>query len=146
MSAVLQDDVSPAYRVIAPKDIDSIWEYIKSGIERSLETSNGEATAEDTRLGLVAGRTQLILFESDSGWCGVVFMFLAFPRFKIARVLLAFGREMSTMRNEFQEAELWAKSQGCRYVEAWVASPSRERLFARFGYQPSYRIIRKALK
>lgn len=144
MSAVQAE--KPAFHVVKPSEIDALWPHIVVGVEKALQTSNGEATAEDTKEGLKAGRTTLLLFSSEAGWVGIVYMFLAFPRFKIARVLLAFGRHMATMAAEIEVAEAWAKDQGCKYVEAWVATESRARLFARLGYaERPYTIIRKRL-
>ena len=96
---------------------------------------------------IMAGRTQLMLFGQGGDAFGVIFQLLQFPRCKIARILLAFGRGMGNMRTAFIEAEKWASNQGCAFVEAWVGTKSRARLFARFGYNDTpYVIIRKDLK
>lgn len=131
--------------LVPPADIEKVWPHVAPGIAEALESSNGEASVEDTKVGLVAGRTQLLLMEDGGSTLGVVFMFLNFPQFKIARVLLLFGEGMERLRGVMAAAETWGKSNGCRYVEAWVASESRERLFGRFGYEPTYRIVRKSL-
>lgn len=133
------------YGLVNARDIDAIWPSIKAGVELALQTSDGEATAEDTRAGLKAGRSQLLLMERAGSKVGVVFMLLDFPQFKIARVLLAFGRDMAAVRDLMQHAESWAQAQGCRYIEGWVASAGRLRLFSRFGYHKRYTIIRKPL-
>ena len=136
---------SHSWVLVAPGAIDSVWELIAPGIEKALATSNGEATVEDTRAGLRAGRTQLMMLWQDGASLGIVFMMLNFPQYKIARVLLAFGENMRLLADGMKAAEAWAKDQGCEYIEGWVASRSRERLFARFGYKPTYTILRKAL-
>lgn len=133
------------WQLIDREKIPEVWPNISAGIERALLTSNGEATPEDTRDGLAAGRTQLALLNDGEGVLGVVFMILAFPRYKIARVLLLFGTGMKHLRNAIRLGEQWAKSQGCRYVEAWVATQSRARLFSRFGYGPAYAVLRRPL-
>lgn len=144
MSA-LPKPIESEFHVVAPKDIEGMWPLVENGIARALATSNGEGTVEDTKKGLLAGRTKLmVLWEGDSV-LGAVFMLLDFPRYRIARVLLLFGQGMEALREVMESGEKWAKSQGCRYVEGWVASPSRERLFSRFGYRPTYRILRKEL-
>ena len=137
--------IAPPYYQVEPDEIDTIWPDIRPEIERALETSNGEATAEDTRLGLVRGSTKLILFPSETAAFGVVWQMLAFPKYKIARVLLAFGKNMPAVARAIETAEQWGKSQGAKYVEAWVATDSRVRLFKRFGYERTYTIIRKEL-
>lgn len=145
MSAVLKEVIRPAFKIVRPDEIGEVWTFLEPWIARALETSNGEATPEATREGLENGRTSLMFFESNKGFVGIVFMFLNFPCFKIARILLAFGSDMSAMKKDFEIAEAWAKDQGCAYVEAWIATESRKRLFSRFGYEPAYTIIRKKL-
>jgi hypothetical protein len=137
--------IAPPYYQVEPEEIDRIWNDIKPEIERALATSNGEATAEDTRQGLVRGTTKLILFPSETAAFGVVWQMLAFPKYKIARVLLAFGKNMRDVSVAIETAEQWGKAQGAKYVEAWVATDSRVRLFKRFGYDKTYTIIRKEL-
>lgn len=129
-----------------PNQIESVWKDISPGITRALDTASGEATPEDTKLGLVAGRTQLLMMWDGPAVLGVVFQILSFPRYKIARVLVAFGKDMRALERAIRSAEAWGKEQGCEYVEGWVATRSRERLFARFGYSRAYTIIRRRLK
>ena len=143
--SVVEKPVQKAWVLVTPEAIDSIWELVKPGIENALATSNGEGTAEDTRLGLVAGRTRLMMLWKDGASLGIVFMFLNFPRFKIARVLLLFGENMRLLVDGMNAAETWAKEQGCKLIEGWVATESRQRLFSLYGYKPTYTILRKAL-
>lgn len=144
MSA-LPNPTSPTFDVVPPGEIDAIWPLIAGGVERALASADGEATVEDTRAGLLAGRTQLAIIVSKRSLLGIVFMFLNFPRYKIARILLAFGHDMEGAREAMDCGERWAKEQGCRYCEAWVSTAARERMFGRYGYKPAYRILRKAL-
>jgi hypothetical protein len=131
---------------VPPEHIAAVWPAIEAGVVRALETARGEATAADVRAGLEAGRSQLMLFTEGAEAFGIIFQILQFPRFKFARIGLAFGRGMSNMREAFEQAELWAANQGCAHVEAWVATKARARLFARFGYDDRpYVIIRKDL-
>lgn len=138
--------VSSRLVLVPPADIEKVWPYVAPGVQEALESSCGEASVEDTKQGLLAGRTQLLLMEGDESSLGVVFQFLNFPQFKIARVLLLFGEGMERLRAAMVAAEEWGKENGCRYVEAWVSSDSRERLFGRFGYDRTYRIVRKGLQ
>lgn len=135
----------PTFYLLRPDEIDQVWELVVPGIARALATSDGEATVEDTKAGLLAGTTQMMLFGGESSWFGVVFQMLAFPQAKIARVLLAFGKNMAEQRQAMESAEAWAKGQGCKWVEAWVATESRVRMFGRYGYKPRYAILRKEL-
>lgn len=136
---------TPRLALVNPEDIEKVWPYVAPGVQEALESSCGEASVEDTKQGLLAGRTQLLLMDDGGSNLGVVFQFLNFPQFKIARVLLLFGEGMERLRAVMACAEEWGKTQGCKHIEAWVASDSRERLFNRFGYERTYRIVRKAL-
>lgn len=122
-----------------------MWPHVEGGIARALEGANGEATPQDTKAGLLAGRTHLAVLWREGSVLGVVFTFLNFPQFRIARVLLLFGHGMAGLAEVMERAEQWAKDRGCQYVEGWVATGSRERLFSRFGYRRTYRILRKPL-
>lgn len=76
----------------------------------------------------------------------LVVSIVRFHRFKVMRVLYAFGRRMGDLRTALGEMEAWAKkSMGCRYMEAWVETGARERYFGRFGYKRQYTILRKPL-
>lgn len=122
--------------------IESMWPQIEAGISRALKSSSGESTVEDTKAGLLSGRTRLLMFGEA---LGVVLMMISFPRYKVARVLLMFGKGIAVAKGALEEAERWAKDQGCSYVEGWVSSASRSRLFGRYGYEPTYLILRKGL-
>lgn len=135
----------PYFRVAGADEIPGLWPMIRGGVMRALETSDGESTVDDIREGLVAGRTSLGVMQTDGALLGVVFKILAFQRFKVARILLAFGRDMEGLRDVMREGERWARAQGCSYVEGWAGTPSRARLFRRYGYEPRYTVVRKKL-
>jgi hypothetical protein len=137
--------IAPPFYEVEPEEFDLIWDDIRPEIVRALATSNGEGTPEDCLEGLKAGRTKMLLFPSETAQFGVVIQFLNFPRMKIVRVLLAFGKNMRDVGHAIQEAEEWCRQQGCKAVEAWVATDSRVRLFSRIGYKRRYTIIRKEL-
>ncbi len=147
MDNVGRDDVNETltdeFAVLTPDEVAEVWPYVEGGVERALATSDGEATVGDTLSGLVGGRTKLALLRRDGALLGVVFQFLAFPRYRIARILLAFGRDMKGVADVIERAEAYAHDNGCRYVEGWVATSGRERLFAKFGYERQYVIVRK---
>ena len=137
--------IAPPYYQVEPEEIDTIWDDIKPEIERALATAHGEGDAGHIRMGLLRGSSKLILFPSGNGAFGVVYQMLRFPNYQIARVMLAFGKNMKDVAAAIESAEQWGKAQGARYVEAWVANDSRVRLFKRFGYDKTYTIIRKEL-
>ena len=132
--------------VCIPADkIDEVWPLIVGGITRALKTSNGESSPEQTKQGLKSGATQLLYLEKNNSYFGMVVGLYNFPNYKIARVLLGFGKGIILEREEWREAENWARSMGCACFEAWVATESRARMFARFGFKKTYQIIRSEL-
>ena len=135
----------PSFYILRPEEVDQVWSLIAPGVARALETSDGETDLESTRAALATGRTTLMLFGGEDSYFGVIFQFLTFPKAKVFRIILAFGKRMEDQRKAFAEAEAWAKRQGCKWVEAWVATESRVRLFGRYGYRPRYTVIRKEL-
>lgn len=137
--------VTDEFSVLTPDEVAEVWPYVEGGIARALETSQGEADSAATLAGLLGGRLKLALLRRDGALLGVVFQFLAFPKYRIARILLAFGRDMEGLRDVIERAEGYAFQNGCRAIEGWVASSSRERLFGKFGYQRAYVIVRKEL-
>lgn len=144
MSAVLKE-AQGRWDLVAPSEIEALWPSVVTGISEALGTSNGEATAEDTKAGLIAGRTRLLLMNQNGGFVGAVLQILSFPRYKNARVFLAFGHGMDDVREVMASAEAWLKKEGCKFIEAWVSTESRARLFARHGYKKTYTIVRKPL-
>lgn len=144
MSAVLAE-VRPHWIVLKPVDIETVWPNVVNGVISALETSNGEGTVQDTKDGLLAGRTQLGILDNPANPIGVVFSIIAYPKYKVARVYLMFGKGTLENKIALEEGEALFREWGCKYVEAWVATKSRERLFERLGYLPAYTILRKPL-
>ena len=132
-------------RCMAKEEIESIWPLVLNGIEKALATSNGEGSAEAIKTGLMNGTTQLLFVSRNESYFGMVVQILAFPNYKIARVILGFGKGICLEKSEWKVAEQWAKDLGCKYLEAWVATESRARMFARFGFKKTYQIIRSEL-
>jgi hypothetical protein len=137
--------IAPPFYIVEPEDLGTIWEHVRPALDCAISLARGEATADDFLAGLKAGRTKMILFPSETAEFGIIMQFVQFPRYKVARILLAFGRGMRDVGDAMIECEAWFKSQGCRAVDAWCATDSRVRLFKRFGYGKAYTIIRKEL-
>ena len=132
--------------IVPPDRIEEVWPIVASGIARAIDSADGEATVEDTMMELKLGRSSLVLLESDKGAvCGMVILFCNFPQYRICRVLLAFGRNIAGDPDLEAEFEAWAAARGAKYIEAWVSTDSRARLFKRHGYQPAYQVIRKEI-
>lgn len=132
--------------VVPPPQIEVVWPKIEDGIADALSTSRGEATVEDTKDGLLNGRTTLLMLVEDGvAAAGLVVGLYNFPRFKIARILLLFGSGLDKMDEAIQHGEEWARAQGCKCIEGWVATQSRIKLFSRFGFEPIYEVLRKEL-
>lgn len=131
--------------VVPKEEIERVWPQVQDGIASALETSCGEATVEDTKIGLIAGRTILLLLYKGESYFGMVVGLYNFPKFKIARVLLGFGTRICCEKDEWELARTWAREQGCKCIEAWVATESRARMFRRFGFRKTYQIIRSEL-
>lgn len=138
--------IAAPYYEVEPDEFDLIWPDIRPEIVRALETCDGEAGPEDILAGLKRGTSKMLLFKRGEGHFGCVYQMLAFPRFKVARVHLAFGKNMRDVAQAIEAAEQWGKSQGCKYVEGFVATDSRVRLFSRFGYRKTYTVVRKELR
>lgn len=104
-----------------------------------------ESTLEDVQEGLLAGRLRLLLLRNEPSQMGAVVCIVKFHRCSVLRVLYAFGRGMQDLRPAMDAAEAWAKGQGCKYMEGYVPTRSRERLFQKFGYSRKYAVLRKSL-
>lgn len=144
MSAVLAQ-VKEQWHLLETSEIDPIWPYIEDGVATAVAEAHGEVTTKDMRDGLRSGAMSILLMSRGAATVGVVFKFMHYPQFKIARVLLLFGERMAGVSGIMERAEQWAKSNGCKFVEGWVSTRSRQRLFSRFGYQEVYTIVRKEL-
>jgi hypothetical protein len=125
--------------------IGEVWPLIEKGIEDALETSEGESTPAQVKQGLEAGRTRLVMLQRNKSYFGMVIVLLDFPQFRIARILLGFGRGICVEKSEWSLLEGWARENGCACLEAWVATESRARMFRRFGFEKTYQIIRSKL-
>lgn len=132
--------------VVQPSQIEVVWPKIEDGVADAVSVSHGEGTVDDVKAGLLNGATTLLMLVDDGvAAAGIVVGLYNFPQFKIARVLLLFGSGLDKMDEAVKRAEDWARSNGCKCVEGWVATQSRIKLFSKFGYKPVYEILRKEL-
>jgi hypothetical protein len=125
--------------------IDKIWPLLRAGIESALETSHEECTIDDIYEGIKLGRTIVLYVAEKQSYFGMVIGMYNFPRYKIARVLLGFGKNICKEKASWEIVEDWARQNGCKYIEAWVATESRAKLFSRFGFKKTYQIVRSVL-
>lgn len=132
------------FAVLQRERIEEMWAGIAPGIATAMN-GDDESTLDDVKEGLLSGRLALLLMRSGRCYMGAVVSIVKFHRCSVMRVLYAFGRGMNELRDTLAAAEAWAKASGCKYVEGWVPTPSREILFRRFGYSRKYAVIRKAL-
>lgn len=136
----------PPIRIVRGDELPCVWARIEKSVREILALA-GDATwvtPESTYESLRAGKTFLILFAAHGTELGVVFDFVKLPKYKVARVLFAFGKDIDSLGEEIKIAEAWLKQEGCRFVDTTISTPSRARLFARFGYMPL--VLRKELK
>lgn len=138
-------DKFSALRVVPVEEIPVVWARVRPSVCAVLALMKDApwATPASTLKKLLEEKTFLVLCDGSRGEYGVIVAFSSTPAYKVGRILHAFGKGMR--KNDVAVFHQWMKLQGCKYVEATVRTGSRQRLFARFGYEYEYTLLRKDL-
>jgi hypothetical protein len=130
---------------IQPSQLMARWLELKPFIDEWVKVTNGEMTTEDV-LGLVLKRLMYLIVIHARGEIKLVsFMeFIQYPQKKVLR-MIGFVGEKPIIAQKFMPAiETWARMNGASALETF-ATPETEKFDKRLGFEPVYRLMRKAL-
>lgn len=127
--------------------ITDVWRFAEVYVERALSHTNGEVKASDIRGWCESRDAQLWMILKESKVIGAgTTTIVNYPQMKVCRIITLSGSDFDdwyTMAHA--QIELWAESQGCFDMEAFVRRGFVPKL-AELGYKNRYSVVHKSLK
>ena len=116
-------------QIVAPNNVYSVWENVKSYLEASINVSGGDFTLDQLKLLLGRGeQTLLVSVNEDNVLNGAMTVeFINRPNARIM-FITALGGSGIVNNETFGQVESWAKSQGATKSSAW-AQEAQARLY-----------------
>lgn len=121
-------------------DDRAVWIKCRPWIESALPYARGTYAIEDVEDGITSGR--FVFWAGDKS--AVITEILTYPRKKVLHYFLL-GGDLEELQS-FMEPRItaWGKLQGCSAVSG-AGRPGLERVFAKSGFKPAWRIIYKEI-
>ena len=115
---------TPNLLIVNPRDIQYIWNQVKPLVDKALEYSSGEITANDLLKLLLDGRNEL--------WCGIddtgvtaagITEIVTYPQKRILRIITwatRSGKDKELWTGALSNVEEYARHNGCHLLEAYA--------------------------
>ncbi len=116
-------------QIVAPNNIYSVWEDVKSYLEASINVSEGDFTLDQLKLLLGRGEQTLLVSVDEKGILNgaMTIEFINRPNNRVM-FITALGGHGIVNNETFSQVEVWAKSQGATKASAW-AQEAQARLY-----------------
>jgi len=125
--------------------LDGVWPEASKLLERAVNCSDGELDINQLRMLVTQGLGTLLVAERGGRLIGAaVIEFIQYPNYRVANVIAVGGRGLYFDGAATDRLAAWAKSRGATKLQAFC-SPSRTRLFSRFGFSKRYDVVRRDL-
>lgn len=125
---------------INPIHLDTVWPDVAPLLAEAIAKNHGEATLDQVRMQIAYGSAELLVHEQDATSIAVV-EFKQHPNYRVAHVSYMAGAASEDFWLAFKR---WAAASGASQVEC-LCGPGEERLFARYGMETAYRLMRASL-
>lgn len=127
-------------------EIDGIWPYVKAYIEKPLEHSWGELSAEVIKTRLRNKEMQLWVgyYQSGEIVAAMTTEIVNYPRKKACRIVTLGGYGMDEWSAHINMIEEWAKSNGCDFMESFCREGFTRKM-KNYGYDKRYSVLGKAI-
>ena len=128
---------------IDPRFLDSAWPRVEGLLSSAIATNHGEHTPDQLRMEIAYGVSILLVYADDAGNVGsaATVQFKQYPGFRSAWISYLAGKSSP---ESWGALTSWAKDNGASCIEC-LCGPSQARLFERFGFKDTYRVMRNAL-
>lgn len=133
-------------KAIVPTEVELYWPRCRALIESGLVPSEQEANISDVLALLIAERAVLVVVEDVMGAVvlALVIQLIPFPNYTVAHVLSIGGRRTQDLQEHWGCLKAWMKQHGASKVQG-MCQPAQARLWRRFGFTPSYQVVRQDL-
>ena len=106
--------------LVAPEDIEPIWDQVVLHLDMAIAHSEGEMGAEDFYPYLMDGQMQLWVARNDGELdASMVTQIIPYPRKRVLRIISIAGDKMEQWIEFLPLIEGWALSIGCTSLECW---------------------------
>ena len=106
--------------LVAPEDIEPIWDQVVLHLDMAMAHSEGEMSAEDFYPYLMDGQMQLWVAINDGELdASMVTQIIPYPRKRVLRIISIAGDKMEQWIEFLPLIEGWALSIGCTSLECW---------------------------
>ena len=130
--------------LVAPEDIEPIWDQVVLHLDMAIAHSEGEMGAEDFYPYLMDGQMQLWVAINDGELdASMVTQIIPYPRKRVLRIISIAGDKMEQWIEFLPLIEGWALSIGCTSLECWGRKGWLKILK---DWKCSYHILTKDLK
>lgn len=130
---------------VHPNYVQQLWPSINTMLERALEHSGGEYSAEQLRMMLVRGEQVLLIANGESGIVGAATIaFENYPNDRIA-FITAIGGRLIAKQSLFDELKEWCRQQGCTKIRGAAREAVARLWHQKFGIEERYRIVEAPL-
>jgi hypothetical protein len=116
-------------QIVAPNNIYTVWEDVKSYLEASINVSEGDFTLDQLKLLLGRGEQTLLVSVDEKGVLNgaMTVEFINRPNHRVM-FITALGGNGIVNDETFSQVETWAKSHGATKASAW-AQEAQARLY-----------------
>lgn len=131
-----------------PKEIcEGMWRFAEPYVKRALDHTFGELTSDDLKSLCISGNAQLWMAQKENRIIGAgTTMIVDYPQMKVCRIITLSGSEFREWKDlACMHMELWAESQGCVGMEAYVRRGFIPQLLE-IGFKYRYAVCHKPLK
>lgn len=130
---------------VHPNFIQQLWPKIGRMLERALEFSGGEYSAEHLRMMLVRGEQMLLVAVEDGAVIGAATVdFANFPNDRIA-FITAIGGRLIARPDLFEELKSVLRSQGCTKIKGEAREAVARLWHQKFGIEAPRLIVEMKL-
>lgn len=127
---------------VPPERLDEVWPEAAVVLGKAVNCSEGEFDLGQLRMLVTQGLGTLLVAERGGKLVGAaVVEFVQYPNYRVANVIALAGQGLSADKESAKRLAAWAKSRGATKLQAFC-SPSRTRLFSRFGFSKRYDVVR----
>lgn len=121
------------------------WEQFSHLVEKWVQATMGELTAEDVFTRLGEGLMQAFCIHTAGDIRLVVITeFVQYPQMKTLRIVGMAGEHASLGFKFFPAVEVWARENGATAIES-LATPKMVKYEEHLGFKQTYTLMRKAL-
>lgn len=141
------DAMTLTVKYVHPNHIPLLWPQVQKMIEKALEHSAGEYTAEQLKVMLMSGAQSLLVAEGEDKkiYGAATISFENYPNDRIA-FITSIGGKMLADKDIWKQFEDWCVANSCTKARGAAFEAVARLWHKRFGMEQIYVIVEKSLR